>query len=248
MELRGSFSPSQTREMFEVLRRLIRVRDVVLKVNRAYIASAGQSPESRTEPPFKLQGSYRNMNRIAGKVAAVMNDDEVKGLIVDAYQQDAQTLTTSGEANVLKFKELMGDLDQDEKKRLEAIRYAFVERNRMTGMAGDDATAQVMSQLAAMRDGLESIRAVIALAAEHAASDDPPEHKVTVQHAVPRVIADLLRGQFHLMQEWMRPVLEGSIESSRDMQRLQQQLTAMMQQYQEVDESLRGPDPTNVVQ
>ncbi len=247
MEMRGNFSPGQTREMFEVLRRLVRVRDVVLKVNRAYIASAGQSVESRTEPPFKLQGSYRNMNRIAGKVAAVMNDAEVQSLIVDAYQQDAQTLTTAGEANVLKFKEIMGILTADDTKRLQAIHYAFVERNRMSGLAGDDATVQVMSQLAAMRDGLESIRAVIALAAEQSATGVPPEQRVTVQHAVPRVIADLLRGQFHLMQEWMRPVLEGSIESSRDLHRLQAQLTEMMQQYREVDESLRGPDPTNVV-
>ena len=151
---------------------------------------------------------------------------------------------------MLKFKELTGDLNEQDTKRLAAIRYAFVERNRMAGMAGDDATAQVMSQLAAMRDGLESIRAVIALAAERSSSvavAEPPEQRVTVQHAVPRVIADLLRGQFHLMQEWMRPVLEGSIESSRDLQRLQAQVAAMLEQYREVDESLRGPDPNNVV-
>ena len=30
------------------------------------IKSAGQADEYRIEPPFKLQGSYRNMNKISG--------------------------------------------------------------------------------------------------------------------------------------------------------------------------------------
>ena len=44
----------------------------------AYIASAAQEDAYRTEPPFKLQGSYRNMNKLAEKVAPVMNDDELE--------------------------------------------------------------------------------------------------------------------------------------------------------------------------
>ena len=55
---------------FRVMKKLLRVRDAVLRVNRAYIRSAAQADAYRTEPPFKLQGSYRNMNRIAERVAA----------------------------------------------------------------------------------------------------------------------------------------------------------------------------------
>ncbi|MFF7438939.1 hypothetical protein [Streptomyces sp. NPDC008122] len=42
-------------------------RETVLAVNAAYIRSAAQSDEARTEPPFRLQGSYRSMNKIAAR-------------------------------------------------------------------------------------------------------------------------------------------------------------------------------------
>src|SRR5690606_5037888 len=68
VELYGNYSPDELGEIVAVLKKLLRVRDVVLAVNRQYIRSAAQADEYRTEPPFKLQGSYRNMNRIAEKV------------------------------------------------------------------------------------------------------------------------------------------------------------------------------------
>ncbi|MEM9367033.1 MAG: DNA repair ATPase [Planctomycetota bacterium] len=270
-DLESKFSMDQLRDMFEVLRKLLRVRDVVLKVNRAYIRSAAQADAYRTEPPFKLQGSYRNMNRIAEKVVPVMNDDELQSLIVSSYEQDAQTLTTDNEANVLKFKELMGILSSDEQQRWESIKYAFVESIRMAGLDSDDQAGQLMRQLASMRDGLESIRQVIAKAIamqDHGADDrmdarvdqlrhslssmgdqlaqrlsdtagrletlaeqqvaSPPEQKYLVQHKVPRVMADLLKGQFHLMQEWMRPMLTEAMENGRDLERLQQQVDSLL--------------------
>jgi hypothetical protein len=48
--------------------KLVTIREVVLRVNQEYIHSAAQADEFRTEPPFRLQGSYRNMNRLAEKV------------------------------------------------------------------------------------------------------------------------------------------------------------------------------------
>lgn len=273
MELESKLSMDQVREMFEVMRKLLRVRDVVLKVNRAYIRSAAQADAYRTEPPFKLQGSYRNMNRMAEKVASVMNDAELQSLIVSSYEQDAQTLTTDNEANVLKFKELMGILSAEEKKRWDAIKYAYLESVRMSGLDSDDHAGQLMRQLASMRDGLESIRQVISKAisvtdtsAEDRMDDriasirtvlqstsdqlqaiakqqatDPPSQKVLVQHKVPRVLADLVKGQFHLMQEWLRPIMEESIDNGRDLERLQKQLESMMQNYQSVQDSFEKP-------
>lgn len=279
IELESNLSMDQVRDMFEVMRKLLRVRDVVLRVNRAYIRSAAQADAYRTEPPFKLQGSYRNMNRIAEKVAAVMNADELQSLIVSSYEQDAQTLTTDNEANVLKFKEIMGILTPDEKERWDSIKYAFVESVRMQGMDSEDQAGQLMRQLASMRDGLESIRAVISRAiavggdgkeermderidslrhsltasaeqlsetlkatgtqleriSEHQATSQPPDQRVFVQHKVPRVLADLIKGQFHLMQEWLRPILTESIDNGRDLERLKNQLDAMQENYREIE-------------
>ncbi len=283
IELKGNLSLDAAREMVEVLEKLTRVRDVVLKVNRAYIRSAAQADAYRTEPPFKLQGSYRNMNRIAERVASVMNDAELQSLIVSSYEQEAQTLTTDNEANLLKFKELLGTMTPQDQQRWEAIKYAFIESTRMAGMTGDDSAAQLMRQLASMRDGLESIRQTIAKAiaaggeATEARMDErveslrhsvtqagvelveslrttgktleqisqqqalqPPDQKVIVQHRIPRVLVELVQGQFHLMQEWLRPILSESVDTSRDVDRMRQQLEKLLATYSEAEAAIRG--------
>lgn len=164
LDLSGNFSADQVAEMLSVMRKLVTVRDLVLRVNRQYIQSAAQADAYRTEPPFKLQGSYRNMNRIAEKVAAVMNDQELMQLVVAAYEQDAQTLTREGESNLLKFRELAGIMTDDQRQRWQKICYAYVESVRLGSMAGDDQALQVLKSLAAIRDGLETIRQEISSA------------------------------------------------------------------------------------
>ena len=94
IELEGRFGNEELSEMLSVMKKLLRVRDVVLRVNEEYIRSAGQQDEFRTEPAFRLQGSYRNMNRMAAKVEAVMNDRELETMIYSEYENEAQTLTT----------------------------------------------------------------------------------------------------------------------------------------------------------
>jgi len=283
LQMKGNWSADQVRSMFEVLRKLIRVRDSVLKVNRAYIRSAAQADAYRTEPPFKLQGSYRNMNRMAEKVVPVMNSEELRSMIFSSYEQDAQTLTTDNEANLLKLKELLGELTPQEQQRWEAIKYAFVENVRMQGMTSDDQAGQVLRQLASMRDGLESIRQVIARAIAHdgdgaevrmdqrfdslknglsgatdriaaalestsqelqsisqAQATNPPEQHVTVQHTVPRVMLDLIRGQFHLMQEWLRPILEGSVVQGKELQQIKDKIDETMRIYAKLQSELES--------
>ncbi|MFN3194191.1 MAG: DNA repair ATPase [Aureliella sp.] len=172
LDLEANISPDQLSDMISVLEKLMRVRDVILQVNRAYIQSAAQADAYRTEPPFKLQGSYRNMNRIAERVVPVMNDNELESLVFANYEQDAQTLTRDGESNLLKFKELAGVLTPDEEKRWESIKYAFVESVRMQGIDGEDSAAQVLRSLAGLRDGLESIRRTIADGLDNPSNDD----------------------------------------------------------------------------
>ena len=283
VELKGNYSADTIRSMFEVLKKLLRIRDVVLKVNRAYISSAAQADAYRTEPSFKLQGSYRNMNRMAEKVVPVMNDAELESLILGSYEQDAQTLTTDNEANLLKLRELLEVLNPKQKERWDAIKYAFVENVRMSGISTEDQAGQVLRQLASMRDGLESIRQVIAkaIATDGDASNQridnridtirqsiqsatdrlasvlestsrelqtisrqqaasPPDQKVLVQHKVPRVMLDLIRGQFHLMQEWMRPVLEGSALQGRELTQLKIRIEALMKTYVDMQNELES--------
>ena len=166
LDLESNLSSDQISDAVSVLSKLLIVRDIVLSVNRTYIQSAAQVDAYRTEPPFKLQGSYRNMNRIAERVVPVMNDTELNGLVVSNYEQDAQTLTCDGESNLLKFKELLGTLSAEESQRWADIKYAFVEGVRRQGIEGEDNAAQILRSLAGLRDGLESIRRTIAQATD----------------------------------------------------------------------------------
>jgi signal recognition particle GTPase len=131
----------------------------VLRVNQEYIHSAAQADEFRTEPPFRLQGSYRNMNRMTEKVVAIMNDAEVRGVIIDHYRGESQTLTTGTEANFLKFKEIIGDLTESEQKRWNEIKATFTRNTIAKGAGGDeDPVGRVVAQLHGFQTGLDGIR------------------------------------------------------------------------------------------
>ena len=156
--LEATYSGPEMDAILSVMKKLILIREVVLRVNQEYIHSAGQADEFRTEPAFRLQGSYRNMNRLAEKVVSIMNDDEVNALVLDHYRSESQTLTTGSEANLLKFKEMMGWQTPGEKARWEEIKKTF-KRNQLTrGVDQTDAVGRVVSQLSTFQTGLESIQ------------------------------------------------------------------------------------------
>jgi len=125
VEFEANYPPEEVNEMVSVMKKLIVVRDVILKVNQAYIYSAGQSDEYRTEPAFKLQGSYRNMNRIAEKIVPIMNDEELREILLSHYENEAQTLTTGAEANMLKFRDLTGWMSDEDLARWNEIKKRF---------------------------------------------------------------------------------------------------------------------------
>ncbi len=108
-----------------VLAGLLRARRTVLDVNRAYIASAAQADHIRTEPPFLLQGSYRNMNKIAKRLAPVMDDTELDALITDHYRAEAQALGAAAEAQLLKLAELRGTLTPALAERWDTVKSGF---------------------------------------------------------------------------------------------------------------------------
>ncbi len=295
LDLKSNLSPDQVNDMLSVLTKLIRVRDIVLRVNRTYIQSAGQADSYRTEPPFKLQGSYRNMNRIAERVVPVMNEKELEELVVANYVQDAQTLTRDSESNLLKFFELLGTLTTEQQQRWEQIKYAFSESVRMQGVDGEDTAAQVLRSLTGLRDGLESIRRTIAQAVAsnssqqnrevlaeglaqltsqlsgvgqelsstvRAAANDikqqgieeaqrpQPDQRVIVQHSVPRVMTDLVRSQFQLLYDGLRPVLESSALSTKQLAEVRRSIDECLNQYralqQEIDKTSEPDLPDQI--
>ncbi|HEX7862378.1 MAG TPA: DNA repair ATPase [Verrucomicrobiae bacterium] len=156
--LEANYSAEEIEEMVAVMKKLIRVREVILKINSEYIRSAAQADLYRTEPPFKLQGSYRNMNRLAEKVVSVMNDAELETVIDAHYKNEAQTLATGAEANLLKYRELLGKLTPDEKKRWEEIKRTFTKTALLRGSDERDPVTLVVQQLSNFSSGLDSIR------------------------------------------------------------------------------------------
>ncbi|MCK5805292.1 MAG: DNA repair ATPase [Lentisphaeria bacterium] len=152
------WSAAEAEDMMSVLRKLMRVRDIVLTVNKQYIRSAAQEEDYRTEPSFKLQGSYRNMCRMAEKVFPIMTEAEVDQLILDHYANESQTLTTGAEANFLKFKEMMGTQDPDERARWSEIKTEFNRRQALAGVDDADDMGKVLAQLSAFNANLGHVR------------------------------------------------------------------------------------------
>jgi hypothetical protein len=161
LDFESNHSSEEISEYVNVLKKMITVRDIILKVNTEYIASAGQADAYRTEPPFKLQGSYRDMNKIAEKILSVMNDKEVETVILSHYQNEAQTLTTGAEANLLKFKEMYGVISEEEKARWEEVKVTFRRNNKIKGMGSDQQVANVILQMEEIAKGLLGIKDVL---------------------------------------------------------------------------------------
>ncbi|WP_107481159.1 DNA repair ATPase [Streptomyces sp. IMTB 2501] len=143
-----------------VLRHMAAVRDTVLAVNAAYIASAAQSETARTEPPFRLQGSYRDMNKIAQRLRPVMNDAEREAVVDDHYTAEAQTLTTGAEANLLKLAELRGTLDTDRAARWTEVKTAHA-RARALGGPEDDPLTRAVAALGLLADRVAAVESAI---------------------------------------------------------------------------------------
>ncbi len=129
----------------------------MLKVNQEYIRSASMDDAFREEPPFRLQGSYRNMNKIAEKLVSAMNAEELEALIKDHFKAEAQTLTTGAEQNLLKLGELRGFMSDDERERWEAIKEVF-RRTQRTGGKDSDPVTRVTGTLSMLGDQLGGIR------------------------------------------------------------------------------------------
>jgi len=162
----GGFTEDELRDYTSVLQRLLTVRDTVLAVNQAYIRSAATADAYRTAPPFRLQGSYRDMNKLAEKVSPLLNEAELRQLLLSHYTNESQTLRDGAEANLLQLKELLGWLTPEEVQRWEVIQTQL--QNNLRAQA--DGAEKVAL---AVREGLDGVRT--ALRPEDPSTDDPKE-------------------------------------------------------------------------
>jgi MoxR-like ATPase len=154
------YSATELQQILAVLRRLLRVQQVVLACNQAYIASAARSDASRTEPPFQLQGSYRNMNKLAERIVPVMNEAELEVVIDDHYLGEAQTLASGAEANLLKLAELRGTLTAEQSARWAEVKAAFL-RSQALGGDEDDPMSRAIGALGLLADRVAGVETAI---------------------------------------------------------------------------------------
>lgn len=155
-EFSHQYSGAEINEIVSILKHLQAIQEVILKVNLQYIESAATAEDYREEPPFKLQGSYRNMNKMAEKVSAVMNHDELMRLIGDHYTGEAQTLTSGAEENLLKLAILRGAMSSEQEARWEHICSAFSSKQGQN-IEGDP-QVQAVQQMSHMAQALEAIK------------------------------------------------------------------------------------------
>ncbi len=155
-QLSHPYSAVELEQILSVLRKLLAAQKVVLANNEAYIASAAQADGSRTEPPFQLQGSYRNMNKLAEKIVPAMNEAELSAVIDDHYLAEAQTLTTGAEANLLKLAELRGTLTAAQTARWAEVKAAYL-RERALGGSEDDPMSRAVGAMGLLADRVGTI-------------------------------------------------------------------------------------------
>ena len=159
--LKGNHTKQEVQDYISVLEKVIIIRNTILKVNKNYIKSAAMDDSYRTEPSFKLQGSYRDMNKLVAKVVPIMNHKELNSLLLSHYESESQTLTSSAEANLLKYKELISSLTTEEQERWENIKTIFVKNNKLKGFGDKSEMVQVLNQMMAFTENLEGIKNVL---------------------------------------------------------------------------------------
>lgn len=254
------YSAAESDEIVSVLKKLFMVRDVVMKANAAYVESAATADEFRTKPPFKLQGSYRNMAKMSEKVMSVMTEDEIKQLILDHYQGESQTLTTGAEENMLHLKEIIGALTSEDEVRWENMLEQFRKSQAMGGKDADSLSkvaftiSDIKEQVANLVDVIskgnkkEDNQELKAIFEELKAlkTELSPEINIEVQNSSEEIaqaiskMGELLDASVKAQAENMVAVSNETVQtgSSDEVTKLIKQFTRMMGRYEESNQSV----------
>ena len=245
-----SYSRVELEEAVTVLKHLFTVQDTLLKVNMEYIRSASQDDRFRTEPPFKLQGSYRNMNKLAEKVVPAMNATELDALIRDHYVGEAQTLTTGAEQNLLKLGELRGTMSDEEQSRWETIKKDF-RRVTVAGGTDDDPVTRVTATLGLLGDHLDGIKSYLGVGLEEARGHSngsmaellphlealqktlqaisDRELAVNLRTEAPKELQDILTRQLTSLEQTLVPMVRTSVRNLEEVRSLGQPLAELIE-------------------
>ncbi len=156
LNLEGNYTSEEMEDVIQLLKRVLQVRDVVTKVNEEYIVSASMEDAYREKPAFKLQGSYRDMNKIVEKLVPLMNDAELRTLILSHYENESQTLTKGAEANLLRFKELYQAISPEEAERWNSIKSTYLENKRAE--TGSNMVDPLVDQMREIAEALRKMR------------------------------------------------------------------------------------------
>ena len=144
------YPAADVRAVTAVLAHLVRARDRLLLVNEAYIRSATLDDGLRGEPPFLLQGSYRNMAKLAARIVPAMTADEVEGVLADHYRTEAQTLADAAAWNLARLAELI-DPDSPAAAEASTLRARWAEER-----AAANPALAVTRALAGIEDALRA--------------------------------------------------------------------------------------------
>lgn len=196
------YSAAERQDITAVMKNLFKVRETVLRVNQEYIASSAQADQYRTEPSFRLQGSYRNMNRLAEKISPIMTEAELERLLDDHYLGEAQLLTQGAEENLLKLKSMRGTLSDEEQNRWTQITSEFQRRQQMGG--DQDTGEKVVRQLVFIAEGLQQL---------HSTANQHSERQVDQQEMQFGRLADSLSG----LQQSQRELTEKRSEQQAEL-------------------------------
>jgi len=98
------------------------------------------------------------MNRIAEKIIAIMNNDELKTLMLSYYENESQTLTTSAESNLLKFKGLTGWRKEEENHRWEDILAVYRKQQKMKGFGANQQMGTLLEKVELLTQGIFGIK------------------------------------------------------------------------------------------
>ncbi len=254
-DLAHDYAAVELNEIQAVLQRLFKIQQTLLKVNQTYIASASTDDKYRTEPPFKLQGSYRNMNKLAEKTVAAMTEAELQRLLEDHYVGEAQTLTTGAETNLLKLAELRGALSAEQAARWKDIKLEYVRVKKLGG-AEDDPVTRVTGQLSDLGGQLLGIRSALERPrpeangkptsktdgdglphwlADHLGRLDAILHamekrpvNLTIHNEPPRGVEELLGQQVAIVERTLIPLVRTAAKNMDDRQALERKIEQLM--------------------
>lgn len=254
-ELSHGYTSVEIGEITATFDKLFVVQELLLKVNLAYIQSAAMEDAYRTEPPFKLQGSYRNMNKLAEKVVSAMNEAELQRLIDDHYNSESQTLTTGAEANLLKLAELRGRMTEAQKARWSEIKAGFARVQTMGG-GDDDPVTRVTGQLMTLGDRLDGIRTALFEAVELAGKEaeskaeakpkEPQPLSVTVTTETSAELKKLVAANVHAIQRTLEPMSQAAARSMQDQAEVTKKLAQLVEQLMgEQQRRVRMKTPTS---